>query len=326
MHSGALVKLALRDLGSTQKELASQIGVSAAQITKWKQGEPMSFEMENRFRILTQIGDRDPEVVYAAGSIGDTDKWQKLIDFLAKIANENAETGYITYPLEDEIGVLISHVFNCLDRLGAKIPSTFPEDLDVDYEKIFTLDEEASDEIYNHIVTGNKISSSIYKAFLVLNDLWGFFAAYIEGLIDEAREVDIAGLNHFDDIEPCLIDLAFGKADLDASYAPNKSMFSLEITENYKSWLTDLKRTCVKAQIPITVEPMKLILDDHNSLGHDAEFVSLGFDKDQIHPDIYMNEILCTLRTINHVLPAIVKKLNITEEELNLNALELRLK
>ena len=46
MRSEALVQLALNTLSCSQKELAMRLGVSPTQISKWKKGEHMSFEME----------------------------------------------------------------------------------------------------------------------------------------------------------------------------------------------------------------------------------------------------------------------------------------
>ena len=51
------IEFALAILGSNQKELAARLGVSPTQISKWKKGEYMSSEMENRIKELTKIGD-----------------------------------------------------------------------------------------------------------------------------------------------------------------------------------------------------------------------------------------------------------------------------
>jgi transcriptional regulator with XRE-family HTH domain len=56
MYSESLIKLALLKDKCTQKELALKLHVSPTQISKWKAGETMSSEMENRVRELTGIG------------------------------------------------------------------------------------------------------------------------------------------------------------------------------------------------------------------------------------------------------------------------------
>src|ERR1700733_6459923 len=106
------IELALAMLGSNQKELAARLRVSPTQISKWKKGEYMSSEMEDRIKALTKIGDMHPSVVRWAGSLKDAKKWEKLFRYLAEIAEEAAETGYNTYPLQDEMGLLSSFTIN----------------------------------------------------------------------------------------------------------------------------------------------------------------------------------------------------------------------
>lgn len=108
MDSEAFVQLALNSQQCSQKELATRLGVSPAQISKWKKGEHMSKEMEARLRTLTGIGDKDPSFVLVAGSLADAAKWEQLISYVAKLAQDSAETGYNTEPLNDEYGSLCS--------------------------------------------------------------------------------------------------------------------------------------------------------------------------------------------------------------------------
>src|SRR6185437_11476369 len=98
MSSQAFVQLALNELSCSQKELAVRLGVSPTQVTKWKNDEYMSTEMEDKFREITKIGDKDPEFVVMAGSLEQASKWERLIYFLADVIQEEAETGYNTYP------------------------------------------------------------------------------------------------------------------------------------------------------------------------------------------------------------------------------------
>ena len=76
------VELALNTLGCSQKELALKLKVSPTQISKWKNGEYMSFEMEDRIKEQTKIGEHRPAVVLWAGSVPRNGKssfttWQK---------------------------------------------------------------------------------------------------------------------------------------------------------------------------------------------------------------------------------------------------------
>jgi hypothetical protein len=116
----------------------------------------MSLDMEKRLRALAKIGDRGPAFVVGAGSLESADKWARLIHHLAKTANENAGTGYDTYPLEDDLGLLPGTTFDVLRNMGVALPENFPAGLDLDGD-----------------------------------DFWGFYAAYADELMtDEELELN----------------------------------------------------------------------------------------------------------------------------------------
>jgi hypothetical protein len=51
----------------------------------------------------------------------------------------------------------------------------------------------------------------------------------------------------------------------------------------------------------------------------------MGYRSLQIHPDIYMNELLQGMRMIHQVLPAIMKKLGMTKDDFHCDSSELSL-
>jgi len=71
----------------------------------------------------------------------------------------------------------------------------------------------------------------------------------------------------------------------------------------------------VQSNQPLREELMKLVTKTAGQLSHEAEREVLGFNKGQLHPDIYMHELLQGMRTIHQVLPAILEKLNIKLSE-----------
>jgi len=311
MHEGPLIELALKTLSCNQKQLAVQLGVSGTQISKWKNGEHMSFEVEQKLRRMTNIGDKEPAMVLWAGSCEEVEKWENLVRFLANAANEAEETGYDTHPLEDDLGLLCWQTLTVLMEIGVDLPRQVPREIDFDYEIINNenTDDEESEELFITLIEENPYSKLIYKLYLILNDVYGFYAAYIDDLIGD-DDLDLMSTEACN-IEPCLMDLAACKLKDDVKLMPNLANFRYRVLGDFEKWINIVKDKAFRAGVPLRAELMKLVTRSHDELGHEAEAQSLGFNSIRIHPDIYMNEILYRLRIIDQVIPVILKKLEI---------------
>lgn len=306
MSSAAFVELALKALSCSQKDLASRLGVSSSQITKWKKGEHISFEMQKTFRQITKIGDADPEVVLWCGSLENAIKWERLICFLAEISSYGAETGFDTDPLMDGNDTLVWDTFDTLKEMGVTIPESFPEELNVNYEDIPQEDE------FWDLIDNNPFVNIISSIFHALNDVYGFYAAYIDKfMMDDELELSLTPAVN---IEPCLMSLAACKISIDQSLASNYKEFRYNTLRDYQEWIVIVKNRVFRAGLPLKAELLDLINHSADDLGHDAEAESLGVNDSRIHPDIYMNELLVGVRMIHQVLPAIMKKLGIDED------------
>lgn len=287
--------------------------MSPTQISKWKNGEYMSSDMEDRIKELTKIGDHHPAVVLWAGSVKNAEKWEGLFRRLAETAGDNSETGYDTYPLQDEMGLLGWSTIRTLTDMGVAPPKTFPKELDLG-------DEEESDEEWDPI-DENPYSSLVYNIYKSLTDVYGFYIAYVDELISDNDDLINTDA---DNIEPCLIELAASKIeDIDEKFAPKFGEFRYKVRKQYTEWLTLVKDKSFRAGAPLRAELMDMVYDGHDSLGQTAEAEAFGFNAARLHPDIYMNELLQGMRIIHQVLPAIMKKLGMDEKDFTLDRSQL---
>ncbi|HBN90439.1 XRE family transcriptional regulator [Rheinheimera aquimaris] len=284
----------------------------------------MSLENENKIRVLIGLSEEDePELIAMTGGVVQAKKWEKLVVYLARSAEDGGETGYITYPLKMDMGAgfLTLQILSVLKAAGTEIPKEFPKAIDFDLESMhFSDDEDESDKLID-LLDENPYSKLIYGCFRALVDVYGFYVAYIE---DPANAlIDLVEFNYshiIENIEPSLMNLALAKLDDDSVQICSEfERFRFNTLNDYKIWLDDLKKLAYQHNVPLGAEVMHLLYDDLEELSVQAERESLGFNDNKIHPDIYMNELLVGMRLMHHVLPKICEKLGITSEELKLD-------
>lgn len=323
----SLIKLVLKKLLCNQQELAKTLGVSPAQVSKWKYGEHIPYETEKKLSKLAGIGSLHPDFVYWTGGIEQGKKWYKLISNLADLASELSETGFTTWPLKEKENrtLLCWDTINTLRQIGVKIPEKFPKELIYDELEELDKDDEIWEEHwkrYFHRAYKNPIYKLIHDSFMTLNSVYGFYAAYIDEIYTNTQEIELFDLT--DQISCSLLSLAFIKTGEQSDFTPNYNKFRHETRKDFIKWIENLKNLAIQNSIPLRAELLDLVLKDEENLRGQAEAESLGINSSRLHPDIYMNEILESHRVIHQVLPVILKKLgifhdfNLDDELLNL--------
>ncbi|MBU3544164.1 helix-turn-helix transcriptional regulator [Polynucleobacter sp. MWH-Mekk-B1] len=308
-----LVQIALEILKCNQTELAVEMGVSKVQISKWKNGESMSAVMEKKLRYITQAGDLDPDFVISCGSVDDAKKWAKLITY--QMYNNEAE---LDYGIEDE--AVCAELMRILALIGVNIPKPFPQEfiLKWEYEDMYDHYGEENDEIDAVIdaFEGQPLIELIRSIFDNYACIDHFIGMYISNL----------GLNHpnFQNLEAKQeilhrqLELATAKVNVNKEIAPLFGKFKFITMSDFSNLIGEIKVKAYELGLPLEAELNDLITENPENIKDDTNDRDMWIFKSQrSHPDIYMNELLEGMRAIHAVLPLILKKLDIDQEEIN---------
>ena len=313
--SSNYVELALKKLNCNQSQLAEKLNVSTTQISKWKNhNDHMSVDFYEKFRELCEIGDTiSPGFVLAVDSLENAMKWEKCFKYLANQSNENSETGYNCDPLcdFDEFRIL-DCTLEALNKLGMTLPKEFPIELDIDHDIEDILDEDGENYDLKYEKFNNNIyiktTSAIYDSFISVR---AFYDVYMYPIMTFTDSMEEMYLDQIFEIEDDLFKLAVSKVELETEVTSDFNQFKYKISKRFLNFINDLKKKAFQEKIPLQVELMDLLDLDYEEISEVVEYNALGFNNRDIHPDIYINELLVGMRTIHQILPEILKKLDI---------------
>lgn len=264
-----LIQLAMKTLGCTEEELITRLKASPKQISRWKRNGDRYSKITNKIEKLMNIGDLDLQYVIWSRGVENANKWDKLIHYLADMACNCAETGYITEPLKDELGSLNRETFYSLHEMGVIFPENFPTELDIQYET--GLDDDVLD-----CVMENPYADLIFNIFCSFNSVYGFYEAYINELVENGNAA--SGDAAFEVI--CnLMSLAACKTSVDLEMAPNFQKFQQQVVSAYKEWLTIIRDNAIACDVPIRVDLFALINCSTDDLDLAAEAESFGLNE-----------------------------------------------
>lgn len=233
--SKILIILALQILDCNQKTLAEKLDVSTAQVSKWKSDEYMSGDMEVKISDLIGIGEREPDLILATGSIENTDKWTNLIDYITERIIENGDANYKCDTFEatskEEKNLFYSNIFSVLKNLKVNIPQDFPVELDTTVNSY--LDSDLLDDRQS---VYSLIKSSLHQ-FYSLNDFYITYILASENIdnINDATDDDIAIPTSYFEYE--LLQYAFCKDQKHYTISENYNLHNYETVKNIKEHL-----------------------------------------------------------------------------------------
>ena len=313
--SKSIFDIALGHTKLTKAELAQNLGTSVAWLSKWANDGNFPFEVEGALDKMLGLEGLCLDLVEAAGSIEDARKWQHLFASLAEEACNSIETGFDMPTLLDDDNDLGSSVIRLLNDMGVEIPQEFPNEL-LEPEGDLVSDDEI--EAWTLHLDEHPIVLLIRKIFAANINLLSFYFAFVQPLIDRKEHATRwaeLGISQYV-FEESLLDLAACNIGVPIEIAKNMGVFYHQTTVQFLGWLRTIKREAYAMGFAFEAEIMDLITNDVETLGQSAmgHVKTLGVLTG--HPDMYIDDMSYKINAIHRVMPLILQKLGITEEDL----------
>lgn len=293
-----LIKLALQLLSCSQQQLATMLSVSPTQITKWKQNEYMSIEMEEKIRELIGIGTLNPIFILSFLSTEKAKNWIELIIAITRKAEK--EYSNKLAPLSNqEIETITAQFLEALYDLNYPLPIPYPDKLDS-----FIQDDDIRHHLLNEWTENNDFCALIHQFFSSFLRTYGFYTEHIENIKNTFPTSPLS--DAIAELKAQIAHLSIINSHSILQSLPSFYEYQTRTQEYCTDLLNSIKKEAFKRHFSLDVELMDLLDNSSPNLEKNAQHTP-----EKQHPDIYMDEMLQHMRFMRAALTAILEKLEI---------------
>lgn len=294
-----LIKLALQLLSCSQQQLATMLSVSPTQITKWKQNEYMSIEMEEKIRELIDIGTLNPIFILSFLSTEKAKNWIELIIAITRKA-EKEYNNQLPHLSNQEIETITAQFLETLYDLNYPLPIPYPDKLD----NFIQDDSDIRCDPLNEWTENNDFCTLIHQFFSSFLHTHGFYTEHIENIQNTFPNSPLS--DAIAKLKVQIIHLSIINSHSILQSLPSFNEYQNRTQEYCTNLLNYIKKETFKRHFSLEVELMDLLNNSSPNLEKNAQHTP-----EKQHPDIYMDEMLQHMRFMRTALTAILEKLEI---------------
>lgn len=236
-----IIKYIIENTGLRQKDIADHLGVSGAQVSKWKSGEPINYE---KAKVLTELAGLFTENVEWVALVKTKENAEAWCDYI-HLLNEGVDRPSAL--LDDDPDIYAPNILLQLAEAGIPIPAKPP-----------SIDPRNSEE------TLGVLGDFLYE---VLNK-YGKYALWYEMYLMPVEDLDSVSV--FADFDHYAIPLALGHIDEDIEEVGadlNRcALYVKTMQEEASSEIRKLCRALVRAGHPLLEDYFAYVTDSPDDL------------------------------------------------------------
>ena len=269
-----IIDYIVKNKGLKQKDIASMLNVSRAQVSKWKAGEAISLSKQEELNKMAGLFGDDSEWAIMAGTKKNANAWYKYFANVEQYGEEGYNTGDFSEYSNAQISV--PSLLKTLQKLGVKIPKNVPA----------ISDCESEDETETDIDTPfDSLICEFMTNYGYLVQWWEYATEWLEDsdLVERVENIryGITG-----------IALSHIEEETLARVGIDNDIFNKFVHEERVSLLKAIDKLCIemmRRSYPITIDYFRLVSDHPYSLDDEVfgkqlfasieDFTSIGEKK-----------------------------------------------